>query len=214
VATTDQLVSRLRRRLTRLTTNIDATILDELAAAQTWLEDRPTLPFFLLTSFTPTLTGETLNLLTMSPNYIRLADDDPVRVQDTSLVYPWVKLSKDDTLEVLYSRELGTTTSYPLYYAQHGFDLYFRAIPATPQTIRVRCYQRVSTVPVAGNSTLWTTHAGDLLMSVAGREVAKYLRDNESAKYYDEMFSREWTALLKRNEAQAMAGLDLTLGGD
>lgn len=204
MATIDQLVSRMKVRMSRhQDSGLDAKIIFELQAAQEMLEQGITLPWFLNTlgDVTVDIAHELLPL-GLFTDYIRIADDDfGLRVLDSSRSEPYVKLTRVPTYERLLDFSTGPGDAFPEGYFILGSNLLVRGKQSVGRTYRMSYFRKDPTPPDAGKTTLWSANAPNLLLAQAGIEVARYLRDGESLKYFLGLHSKTYGDMVKRNQA-------------
>jgi hypothetical protein len=215
MATTNQLVDRIKRRLSRPNvTALDATIIDELNATQENLEGRSTLPSFIITTSPITLVAEDdqISVAADLSTFIRLIDDSPVQVSIPDADEPWAPVKKFITEEELKGRYPGHG-SLPLGWAFIFPLITIRPIPDTTVNLRLRYYSRI-TAMAAGNSTLWTVNAPDLLVAQTGMEVAQQVRDLNALAYFKDKYKTANKDYIQRLSAEEMAGLSTSRGED
>lgn len=207
MATTDQIVTLVKYRLSRQQdSTIDGRILSELVAAQESLENGLTLPWFLLTQASYEVSGVHDSFgLSNYPGFIRIAEDDfGFRVEDlTRTDETLVKLTKQDTYEQLLRYSAGTAdeTTLPEAYCVLGNTIHIRKKQIVTRKYYLSYFKEDSTIPAAGNSTLWTQNVPELLQAEAGMHVARYLRDPEAFAIFSELRKVEYARMAKRTQA-------------
>lgn len=222
MSTINQLVSRIKRRLTRTNdTAIEASIIDELVAAQEDLEDEAMLPAFLggneFTLAAP-LTGATADLKALVVGFLRLdyQAGKAVFYQDTTQDEQWVAIKRYDDREQLKQTFPGALVAggFPLGYHMNDGVIELRPTPtvSVPATIRVRYYKSDPTTPVAGATTLWSSRAPTLLMATAGVEIAKYLRDDAALQYFGQKLGQARVKLVRRDQADEDSDQEYVMG--
>lgn len=218
MASTNDLVSRIKYRVSRQNdSSIDVRILAELAAAQEELEEGTTLPWFLSTQANLEVVGahETLSLLDY-PGFLRIAEDDfALSVEDlTRTDETYVKLTRQDTYAQLMRYSSGTAdeSTLPEAYFVQGTLAHVRKKQVVNRKYRLSYFAKDPTIPVAGNSTLWTTYASNLLMSAAGVHVSRYLRDTESLQFFMGMKNAKMAEMVRRNQALQDADENYVMG--
>lgn len=227
MATTDQLVSWIKRRLSRRNdASIDTIIIDELGFAQEELESKPGLPLFLQ-HWKDTLiaanTGEipVSSLKETTGRFIRPVNDGPLSILDTTVVTgdPYKLIRRYPSLEALLTDKTGTTEGFPEGYVidnktATGFVIVVRPIPTVDQTYRFRYYRGEATAPAVGNSTLWTTNAGPLLLAETGFNVAQFLRDQAALQFFAQKRAEARRDFINGVTAMEMADFDNSMGDD
>lgn len=216
MANTDQIVSRIKRRLSRTSVaSLDATIIDELNATQEEFEGRGQLPSFIQTFDDITLLADD-DLVDvaaeLSPGFIRFVDDSPVQIRLVGATETWQPIEKFITTEELRDRHTGRGST-PKGWAFNFPLVMIRPIPDTTIELRFSYYYRAPAM-TAGNSTVWTVNAADLLTSYTGMEVAQQLRDANAQKYFADKYRLANMNYLKRLAAEEMAGLSTSRGED
>lgn len=214
MATTNELVNRIKRRLSRQNTpGIDADILDELAQAKERLERKPTLPAFLLVKQEINSALEEIDLSTTLTRFIRVWNSDGVRYNNGTTEEPWTKIEKFESLDRLQDRHPGTA-QFPLGYCVFGDNIILRPRPTAALDYRIRFYQTEATAPAAGNSTKWTLRESELLMANAGMVLAQQLRDKDALAFFNSMWQRAEREFYHRQVADEWADFDSSRGED
>ncbi len=208
MATINDLVSRIKYRLSRQQdSSIDARIIAELVAAQEALENGTTLPWFLLTQQEYEAVGPHDNFsLSNYPDFLRISEDDyGFRVENlnSETGETLVKLTRQDTYEkmITYSGGTADDTTFPNTYCVLGTMIHVRMKQIVTRKYFLSYYRKDSTIPAAGNSTLWSINVPDLLAAEAGIMVAQYLRDNEAIKLFMGLRAAKFGEMLRRNQA-------------
>lgn len=193
MASINQLVSRIKVRLSRRSSTEDATIISELVAAQERLEKKAHLPDFLKTTEDKDVTSGILDVTTLTKKLIRFNEDvdRAVYYVDDTLAEPEVFIKRYDDrqqLRDLFPGDLttggvprGYTYSYP------NIELRPRPTALVPIKIRIRFFRRDPTTPAVDTTTLWSDNAPDLLAGEAGLVMARFLRDADAIKFFSEM---------------------------
>lgn len=227
MATVDQLVARIKRRLSRRNdTTIDSLIIDEMAAAIEELESKPGLPHFLehwKDSVVAANIGEvpTTTLVETTGRFIRPMNDAPFSVLDTSIETgdQYKMIRRYPSLETLLTDKTGTTEGFPEGYVishKHsvGIVIVVRPIPTVERTYRFRYYRGDPTAPVAAGTNLWTTHAGPLVLAETGFNVAEYLRDQNALGFFGQKRVEARRDFINSVTAMEMADFDNSMGDD
>ena len=184
MATIDGIVTRIGRRLRRGVvsgSNMQTEILDELVAAQDKLEEAPTLPWFLQHAEEEIQPADTETIdveAELDASFIRFLDDDPLLFLDPSGNSPELfEVTQNSEFRIMKQRFPGPGDD-PKEFVLIGKDIFVRPIPTQAITYTVRFYRKDPTVPAEGATTLWSTNFSDLLMNMAGKEIAWTLRDD------------------------------------
>lgn len=227
MATVDQLVARIKRRLSRRNdTTIDSLIIDEMAAAIEELESRPGLPHFLehwKDSAVLADVGEiaVTGLVEPTGRFIRPMNDGPFSVLDTSIATgdQYKLIRRYPSLETLLTDLTGTTEGFPEgYVISHnmtsGIIIVVRPIPTVARTYRFRYYRGDPTAPAAAGTNLWTTHAGPLVLAETGFNVAQYLRDQAALQFFAQKRAEARREFINSAAALEMADFDNSMGDD
>ncbi len=184
MATIDSIVTRIGRRLRRgiaSGSGLHTDTLDELVNAQNTLEESTTLPWFLAhkESEAAGANTEIVDVVAdLTATFIRFIEDEPVVYTDpTGAAAEKVVLVPNSELLIMKQRFPGTGT-IPKEYVLLGDEVILRPIPTQAITYQFRFFRKDPTVPAEGATTLWSTHFSDLLMNLAGLEIAWSLRDD------------------------------------
>lgn len=212
MATIDEIITRIGRRLRRGVasgSNFQGEIIDELVAAQSKLEEAPTLPWFLQHEETEAqaANAETIDVVAeLEATFIRFLDDDPLLYLDpTGAADELFEVVQNSELRIMKQRFPGTAL-VPEEFVLVGKDIFLRPIPTQAITYTVRFYRRDPTAPAEGATTLWSTNFSDLLMNMAGVEIAWTLRDNDAFARFERDLALARTAFIKVVAARENAG--------
>lgn len=227
MSTIDKVVVRIGRRLRRgvgIGTNLETEIIDELVHAQEKLEDGPTLPWFLLDRKTKTVVGvhSEVTLDTDFVDFIRVWDGGRgLEVLDSSITSADAEKFKiipfDDDLTVVLQKQSGSVTNditLPKIAFQEGDTIFIRQEQKIDRTYRLHAYWRDPTPPATGATTLWSKNFADLLMNMAGREIAWTLRDDASEARFEKDLNVARTQFIRAVAARADAGQEHEMGKD
>ncbi len=192
MATIDNIVTRIARRLRRTATsgsNLQSEIIDELVHAQNKLEEGATLPWFLKHMEEEAVLANVDVIDTdgdLAASFIRFQDDRPVTYTDpTGVATEKVDLPQQSELLILFQRYPGTGL-LPKEFTLDEDNILLRPIPTQAITYQVRMFRKDPTVPAEGTTTLWSINFSDLLMNLAGREIAWSLRDDVAQARFTE----------------------------
>lgn len=186
--TTDDIVLLLTRRLRRAAasgSNFEVEIVSEMVHAQRKLEEGPTLPWFLKTSTLVDIDAdqETVPFDDTGAAIIRLQDDKALAYVDPEGVAPEdIEVAQQSELAILHARYPGTGGVPKEFYVESNACI-VRPIPTQALQYRLRFYQK-DTEPVLDAATLWTANFPDLIMNMAGVELAWSLRDEFALKRF------------------------------
>lgn len=227
MSTIDELVTRMGRRLRRGVgsgTNLHTEIIDELVHAQEKLEDGPTLPWFLLRRPTLDVAGvhAVVPLTGNFLDFIRIWDggrglevlDPNITDADTE---PYKIIPLDDDLTVVLQKQSGSVTdsiTLPKIAFLEGEQFFIRQEQKIDRTYRLHAYFKDPTPPAEGATTLWSKFFGDLLMNMAGREVAWTLRDEASEVRFEKDLNVARSQFIRAVAARADAGQEHVMGKD
>lgn len=227
MATIDQIETRIGRRLRRkvgVGTTLRTEIIDELVAAQVKLEEGPTLPWFLLVRKVKTVAGvhSEVTLDTDFANFIRVWDGGRgLEVLDPSVTdvdeEPYKVVPFDDDLTVVLQKQSGSVAesiTLPKIAFQEGDTIFVRQEQKIGRTYRLHAYWKDPTVPATGATTLWSTNFADLLMNMAGREMAWTLRDDAAEARFEKDLAIARSNFIRAVAARADAGQEHEMGKD
>jgi len=210
MATIDQLVTRIARRLRRKAesgSNLQGEILDELGTAQDFLEESATLPWFLEVRVERAITANVSSFLpSTTETFLRMRDDVPVKYIDpTGAAVEDVFLPAQSELLILFQRFPGTG-EIPKEWVLDGANIIVRPKPTQPITYVIRFLGKDPTTPAEGATTLWSTHYSALLMNTAGREIAWTLRDTDATTRFEADLSIARSEYIRSITAREQAG--------
>ncbi len=173
----------LKRRLGRYTANpteLDDFILDELIAAQTRLENKAVLPWFLKARISNIQTTPGQEHIVLPYDWVRLREDWEKPVQ-LNYQGKWANLN-------VYSYEMlwentSSESSVPTGCAQDGRTIVMGPPPNAVYQIKLAYYKREYTLKLQKvTSNAWLKYAFDLIVSEAGFILANnYLKNQEAA---------------------------------
>lgn len=207
------LIARRVRRKAESGSNLQVEIISEVVHAQRKLEEGPTLPWFLREEATTTASASTGKFSLDDTGYsiIRLQDDKPVAYQDPAgKALENVEVYAEAELKILHGRYPGTA-EVPRGWFLDDKDVVVRPIPTQSINYVLRFYHH-DTEPVLGEATLWTANFPDLIMNMAGFEIAWSLRDNEATTRFETNLARARDKFVKAVEAREQAGQDHVMG--
>lgn len=213
MATIDQTIVRVARRLRRgaaTGTNLHAEIIDELVAAQDKLEEGATLPWFLQIEEEEIQSANTETIDTvaeLTDTFIRFLDDDPLLFldPDAEAGAELSEVTQNSEFRIMKQR-FPETGNIPKEFVLIGKDIFIRPIPTQAITYTVRFYRKDPTAPAEGATTLWSTNFSDLLMNMAGKEIAWTLRDDAAFARFERDLAEARSAYIKAVIARENAG--------
>jgi hypothetical protein len=95
----------------------------------------------------------------------------------------------------------------PTHYAVVGGKMYLRPVPDTSYSINLLYYARDASLNNVDKNR-WLTYAPDVLVSYAGRQVARYLRDQSAAVLFQEDLTLALQRLSTQTISRAVASTD------
>jgi len=213
MATIDEIVTRIARRLRRGAasgSNMQAEFIDELVAAQDKLEEGPTMPWFLahLETEAQSANVETIDTVSeLTETFIRFLDDDPLLYLDPAAAAgaELSEIVQNSEFRIMKQR-FPETALIPKEFVLVGKDIFIRPIPTQAITYTVRFYRKDPTVPAEGAVTLWSTNFSDLLMNMAGMEIAWTLRDMDAFARFERDLARTESKFIRAVMAREQAG--------
>lgn len=221
MATTNEIVSRIKRRLSRKdNTSLDASIIEELNATKEILEGKGRLPNFILKREELVVLPVTgiFDVNSLSETFLRLYDDAAVQIdrqlENTESEEQIVPLQRLTSIEDLKARFPGQA-EVPLGWTYVQPAIIFRPRPLVELTNRIYVsYYFRDIAFTAGNSTVWSEQCGDLFVAHTGMEIAQTLRDKDAQAYFREKLALAWRDYNNRLTADEVADLDANMGED
>lgn len=219
MATIDKIVVRIGRRLRRGVTagsNLHTEVIDELVAAQDKLEEATTLPWFLQHEETEAQDAnvETIDIVSeLVATFIRFLDDDPLLFLDpaANAGAELSEITQNSEFRIMKQR-FPETGAIPKEFVLIGKDIFLRPIPTQAITYTVRFYRKDPTAPEEGAVTLWSTNFSDLLMNMAGMEIAWTLRDEMALGRFERDLASARSNFIKVVAAREAAGQVYVMG--
>lgn len=213
MASINGLVTRIARRTRRSATtgsNFHGEIIDELVAAQNKLEEGATLPWFLQVEEeeAQTANAETIDTVAELANvFIRFLDDDPLLYLDPAAASgaELVEIVQNSEFRIMKQR-FPRTGLIPKEFVLIGKDIFLRPIPTQALTYTVRFFRKDPTVPAEDATTLWSKNYSDLLMNMAGKEIAWTLRDFDVESKFEKDLAIAYSQYIKSVTARENAG--------
>lgn len=218
VALTADLITRIKRRLSRVNTpGLDVIIIDEMIQAKVDLEAEPTLPLFLVVKQDITNSTEEFDLNTKVDRFLRIYNEDGLRYNNGNVdpaAEPWIKVEKFESLDRLVGRWPGQAV-FPQGYVVIGETVHVQQRPTTVNLgYRVRYYRAEDPAVFAGETSLWKTKESTMLIALTGIRVAQYLRDTAGQQYWVSEYQTARSKFTKRQSAIEWADFDSSRGED
>lgn len=209
--TPDEAVTLITNRLGNRGTAFNTEAIAEMQAAQRELEELPEPPWFLLTYNTSLATVAGTRTVSVPSGFLMEDIYSQLWVVDTEGVKHRVTKKDYDTLQG--SKHL-TESKIPEFFALQNDSLYFFPLPDRVYSLEWFYYTKDPTTIVAGGDTnLWLTHAARAIYTLAGYNLALFMRFNESAAVFYSEHQRALGQLMIRDEARRQAALEAYMGG-
>lgn len=173
--------------------------------------DATLMPWFLITSRTPTVTSGT-DTLAQATDYLMSVEESGLEILNpTSGLYEF--LTKDD-LDYLQTKYADESAGKPVAYALVGEN--YRLFPTPDQDYVVREFYYARAVTLNSNiENSWLKYASDLMIAAVGEVMAKqYLQDLELATTFTSDFGVARDRVWKLNEARQHVNRDYQMGDD
>lgn len=209
------LIARRCRRSAENGSNFQIEIISEIIHAQRKLEEGPTLPWFLKKSAEISVGANDPLVPFDSSGYsiIRLQDDKPLAYQDPTGSSPEpIEVFQEAELKILTQKYPGTGAVPKEFYVETDVAI-VRPTPTQALTYVLRFYHH-DTEPVLGAATLWTANFPDLIMNLAGFEIAWSLRNTEAAQFFERGAQLARDKFVKAVTAREEAGQEHIMGDD
>ncbi len=204
-------VSRIQIKL-GFRSDQEANIIIALQDGQAKLELRPLLPWFLRTEMSSISTASGEERVILPTDFIREDEESALWYFDSTATDDadkWNELIKDDQ-SVL--RHVHPGEGVPLNYSIHG--TYFRIFP-TPDAVYLLklAYYAKDTVLDTNVENLWLEHASDLMIGLAGKDMATALRDPDAIAIFKDMIAEGQEQLTIDTEARRHENTRYIIGG-
>ncbi len=204
-------VSRIQLKL-GFRTDQETNIINALQDAQAKLELRPLLPWFLRSEMSEETTTIGEERLAIPTDFLREDEENALWLFDSAASDDedvWTELIKDDE-SVLRNKFPGSGTLKA--YAIRG--LYFILFP-TPDAV-----ETVKLVHFKGDALLdtniennWLKYASDLMIGLAGKDIATTLRDADAIAIFKDMITEGQEQLAIDTEARRHENQRYIIGG-
>ena len=205
----DAAVAIIASRLGNRGSAFDATIVTEMQAKQTDLEQEGQLRWFLLTQNTALSTTAATKTLAAPSGFLMEDDYAGFWVIGTDGVYNRIKKKDYDTMR---GSEFHDENGLPEAYSLQGSTFYFWPTPDIAYSLQLNYYV-ADTVLSSNVTNQWLTYAPGLLIAETGLEIAKSFRDDEAIKYFGSARNEALRRLWNQDEARRQAGLEAVMGG-
>ena len=206
-AAVDRIQEKLGFRTDQATRAVTA-----LQDAQLKLERRPLLPWFLLTEVASVTAEANEERVGLPSNFLREYEEDALWLFNTTATEPadeWTELIKDD-LSVLRNAHPGTGD--PIKYSLTG--LYFRLFPTQTEDKTLKLiYYKQAEVLSTNIENEWLKYASDLMIGMAGKDVATVLRDADAIAVFKDMITEGQAQLIIDTEARQHENTRYIIGG-
>jgi hypothetical protein len=208
-----ELETRCKRRLGRRGMTITTEFLDEMLSAQEKLEKSGALPKWLKTTSGDEVTLATNTILTNLPpsDFIKVYDDQALAyyAEDGLTEKRAIRL---DTRNQLVSKKNAGISGEIFWYLASRTEIEIAPALGRDTTFFLSYYAK-ETVLTGGNDNQWCTEEGELIMGMAGVELAIWLRDDRALQYYQNLAATERRRMVNQVEADEWGDTDLTMGG-
>jgi len=191
----------------------ESRVMTELLAAQEEFEGAEELPWFLLARDTALTTISGDQSLSLPNGFIRVYHEGGLWITSDSIQYP---VRKDDLENLKYQQKEGfiDTSGRPKYYDYLGLNAYLFPTPDAAYSCELFFYQKDSKLDLNDlEENAWMRYASDLMISKAGREVARFVRDKEAVKLFTEDIANATLRLTRQNVARREEGASWVVGG-
>lgn len=197
----------------------DTNILTELQNAQTALEGRGTLPWFLLQeAYTDTEAGEPR--VPVPSNFRMEYEDSALWYVDDDGDFNRLAKGHQDDLRAYWDKEGSSDedTEGPRAYALVGQYFHLYPTPSAVYRIRMYYYKHDDTLLVGGDANQWSTHFPDLLMGMAGQNMVLHTGHLFEEKQialgrFSSMAAAGERRLLGKITARELENMELSYGG-
>ena len=211
MSTYAELELRIKRRFGRRGMTITTEFLDEMKAAQEELEKGPALPKWLKDTTGDLVTPAGDVILTDLPpaDFIRAYDDQAlVYDADDGTEKRAIRL---DTRNQLVSKRNAGVSGAIYWFLVSNTEIEIVPAQEVDRTFRLTYYAN-DIVLTGGNSNGWCTYEANLILGLAGMELAQWLRDDRALKYFTGLASRARGQMIRQIEADEWGDTDLVMG--
>jgi len=185
-------------------TGLNDYIVRELVMAQSALEATEPLPWFLVAAATLG-TSPGVEHVGLPEDFLREhAESGHMGSATLQVSNGWRPLQKVGIHRI---QDMLPLQGPPSYYAVVGGKMYLRPIPDASYSINLLYYARDASLNNVDKNR-WLTYAPDVLVSYAGRQVARYLRDQAAAVLFQEDLALALQRLSTQTISRAVASTD------
>lgn len=197
-------------------TSLRSTIANALMDAQVLLEAEEYLPKFLVVNQQSLVTIADTETVALPTGFLREAEDDgPLWYLDADNGLH--ELHKDD-MAYLRTVFIGSgdvaTTGAPRMYALGASNLHIFPRPDAIYNLRFSFYKAEPILDSDGIENKWLQYAHDIMIGMAGKELAADLRDINAINIFTNMEARGRNRLKGNAEAREAEGRRYVMGGD
>lgn len=193
-------------------TDQEANIILALQDSQAKLELRPLLPWFLKTEISSISTVADEERVPLPADFIREDEESALWYFDATATEDeekWNELIKDDQ-SVLRHAHPGE--GVPLNYSIHG--TYFRIFPTPDDAYLLKlAYYAKAALLTSNIENVWLEHASDLMIGLAGKDIATTLRDADAIAIFKDMIAEGQEQLTIDTEARRHENQRYIIGG-
>lgn len=208
----DDAVTRMRRYL-GFNPRLDTAILvDALKDAQQELENRPELPWFLITEVATISTTQGESRVALPADFIREYEQEALYIYDSS-EGKWTPLEKRDADQLRKKfKDDSDSEDEPKFYALDGS--YYRLYPVPDAVYTLKSvYYAQDTVLDSDVENNWLKFAPNLMIGLAGMFVTKGTRDQQAKMEFQELAQLGGSQLDREMEARDTANRRYVMGG-
>ena len=202
------------QRILGFRSDLEAEIIQELQRAQRLLEQGKTLPWFLVAINQEVETNPS-SPTTIPTGFIR--EVEPARMRyypdgDNSTTPVFLRKMSHIEAQIAYPSESPGTAEYPIAYNIYNDNLIqFYPRTATTQTLYWDFYKKAAVLST-DIENVWLAHCPDLLIGMAGRQMAQILGKQRAEKQFAEMAAASWDAIFKETILREVSGREYIIG--
>ena len=141
-----------------------------------------------------------------------MQDDEPLSYTDpTGNSTELIPVVPQSERKILLQRYPGTG-DVPKEFIIDGNLIVVRPIPNQEITYTFRYYRKDPTIPAAGATTLWSRHFSNLLMNMAGKEIAWSLSNEAAFQRFNNDLNTAYQQFRNAVIAREESGMEHTMG--
>lgn len=193
--------------------NLDNLIISELKLAQSTLETGEFLPWFLLTEMEQTVTNVADYRVGLPLDFLMECEETGLWYEDANGVRHDLEKKDLDQLTATYQTNSGVVTGPPERYALVGNYFYVFPQPDQAYTLKTIYYGMDQTLDT-NIENKWLKWCPDLLMAMAGVNVAGFVGNDRAAALFQARISSAEAQLIKQHEARANTNREYSMGWD